>query len=195
MNDQLKRLCRDGKYTKWLCDFRDDQIAGLLWLVGEFQARANPADYDPEDVSYPGERRKVGALRAIARFATNPMTLDETRQHIRGCVHSSDAAFLRKVANSASANWTRAAEARILRIANHLDDDDGHLDPLDAADGEPEGPQGDYVEGYAAMHRLLRRIWHRLDGKACSSTPLTDAEQATLADIEIQMKWTSGGQR
>jgi hypothetical protein len=60
----------------------DDQLLGLLWLVGEFAARSFPG----RSGSYPGTRRQLTTLSAIAGFSKTPMTLQETRAHIREAV-------------------------------------------------------------------------------------------------------------
>jgi len=76
----------NGKYTKWMAELSLGQLNGLLWLVGEFAARSSADEFPCDDKSYPGDRRKYGALAALARFRREPMTLDQVLAYIRSTV-------------------------------------------------------------------------------------------------------------
>lgn len=74
-----------NKYSHRYANLTEGQIAGMIWLLGEFEARSSPRDWD-YDVAYPGERRKIGALRALSEFSRNPMTITEVRHYIHKVV-------------------------------------------------------------------------------------------------------------
>ena len=74
-----------NKYMKWMANLTQDQFAGMCWLVGEFVARASARDYDIEN-AIGGDRRKIGALKALASFNASPMGMTETRKYIRAIV-------------------------------------------------------------------------------------------------------------
>jgi hypothetical protein len=86
----LRDRLADGKYTKKFSNLSDDELAGLLWLVGEFAVRASATDYRIEDARYRAERRKIGALRAIVDFHRAPMGVDDVRRYIRDCLNQDD---------------------------------------------------------------------------------------------------------
>ncbi len=82
--DNLVSLLADGKYTHWMAEFSSDQLAGLLWLVGEYAVRTSAMQELPATSG--GERRRVGASNAIANFRREPLTLDDAKQYIRRCL-------------------------------------------------------------------------------------------------------------
>lgn len=74
-----------NKYARWAKDLTTDQLLGLLGLIGEFSYRARPGDYPLEGV-VGADRRKVAALRALARFNSHPLTDNEARRFIRAAM-------------------------------------------------------------------------------------------------------------
>jgi hypothetical protein len=77
----LRDVLREGKYTKWMADYSDDQLAGLLWFVGEVAMRHAPKEL-PKTSG--GERRYVGALNALGQRV--PLGLDDAKAYMRACV-------------------------------------------------------------------------------------------------------------
>lgn len=61
----------------------------MIWLVGEFEARSGPHQWDYEK-EIGGQRRKIGALKALSEFSRKPMTVEEVRQYIREVVRPSE---------------------------------------------------------------------------------------------------------
>lgn len=93
-SNPLSHVLAESKYTNWMAHLSTDQLAGLLWLVGEFAARASRSDY-PTGEATGGERRKVAALRAIADFRKTPMGRDDVRRYIRATTRDGDIAAVR----------------------------------------------------------------------------------------------------
>jgi len=61
-----------GKYTKRYADLSSDQMAGLLWLLGEWSAR--------HDNHHP---RSQAAKKALMEFSRAPLTLEEVKALMR----------------------------------------------------------------------------------------------------------------
>ena len=83
---KARHLDLDNKYAGWMRGLADDELSGLLWLVGEFVARSSPEAHNLDVELYPGDRRRMAALKAIADFKNNPLGLDAVRKYIGGAV-------------------------------------------------------------------------------------------------------------
>lgn len=67
-----------GKYTKGYANLTDEQLHGLLWLLGEWSCRA---DHDGSVKG--GHARGQAALKALRSFNRNPFTLEEAQELMR----------------------------------------------------------------------------------------------------------------
>lgn len=79
-----------GKYTHGMSTLTDEQLVGLLWLVGEFAMRASPGAFPLAGVVGSGKRRMIGALRALTTFRHKPMTMSEVREYILACARGDE---------------------------------------------------------------------------------------------------------
>ena len=74
----------ESKYTRWTENLSESQLMGVMWLLGEFTARATLADYPiPEDTLPGGQLRELAGLRGLIKFRHNPMTVEEVRKYMR----------------------------------------------------------------------------------------------------------------
>lgn len=88
--DEDEQICLNrkqlslGKYTSWAADLSEEQLYGLLWMVGEFGIRASA--HDPQsDARYPDLRRDAGRQAVIDYVRGQARTLAEVQQMIRDC--------------------------------------------------------------------------------------------------------------
>lgn len=76
-NSGLRDELRLGKYTRKYADLTGEQLAGLLWLLGEYTARAERLLPLTQAVTY-GARRKISAHDALC--SNRDYTLDAAKQ-------------------------------------------------------------------------------------------------------------------
>ncbi len=78
---ELHDLLAGGKYTHWMVGLSPDELAGLLWLVGEYAIRT---PFEMPARGYPGRVRRLVASNGIAEFKRKgPKTLEQARKYIR----------------------------------------------------------------------------------------------------------------
>jgi hypothetical protein len=75
-----------GKYTRWAKDMTDDELVGLLWMIGEYAIRSSPTEHEIHQRQSIGERRRLGALNSIVRFQQGKrFTVADVRAGCRIC--------------------------------------------------------------------------------------------------------------
>jgi hypothetical protein len=78
----MEEELRIGKYTRRFCRLSKDQLAGLLWLLGEYLVRAEPLDRTSKLAG--GDRRRVVAHNALRNvYYGEAPTLEEVKALIR----------------------------------------------------------------------------------------------------------------
>ena len=70
-----------GKYMRWAANPSDDQMYGLLWLIGEFGLRSSEHSFQ-EIIQVPG-RARTGLLGILEFVHGRPLTQEEAMQAIR----------------------------------------------------------------------------------------------------------------
>jgi hypothetical protein len=70
-----------GKYTRWAADLSDEQMYGLLWLLGEFGIRTS--EYTLVDSIQEVGRARTGLLGALGFVHGHPVTQEEALKAIR----------------------------------------------------------------------------------------------------------------
>ena len=70
-----------GKYMRWAANPSDDQMYGLLWLIGEFGIRSSEHSFQ-EIVGVPG-RARTGLLGILEFVHGKPLTQEEATKAIR----------------------------------------------------------------------------------------------------------------
>lgn len=70
---------RTFKYTSAFADLSADQVAALLWLVGEVSLRVNAEG----DVVGGNIERGKAALAALVRFSSEPLSVEQVRAAMR----------------------------------------------------------------------------------------------------------------
>lgn len=83
----LRDTLRLGKYTHQFADLTSDEIAGLLWLLGEYVVRAERIFPRVDEVS-PGDRRRIAAHNALVATRTQACVpiLSQAKQLMRESV-------------------------------------------------------------------------------------------------------------
>ena len=76
-----RRRLSGGKYMRWAANLSDDQMYGLLWLIGEFGIRASEHSFQ-EIVRVPG-RARTGLLGILEFVHGRPLTQEEAMKAIR----------------------------------------------------------------------------------------------------------------
>ena len=76
-----RRRLSGGKYMRWAANLSDDQMYGLLWLIGEFGIRASEHSFQ-EIIQVPG-RARTGLLGILEFVHGRPLTQEEAMQAIR----------------------------------------------------------------------------------------------------------------
>ena len=82
-----------GKYTSWACDLGEDQLAAVLWLVGEYGCRASMfkelldrsvsegGHFPMEEVGYARVRWALGLLDEMANGRR--YTVEEVKMSVK----------------------------------------------------------------------------------------------------------------
>jgi len=78
-----RRRLSGGKYMSWAANFSDEQMYGLLWLIGEFGIRTSEDSFQ-EIVRVPG-RARTGLLGVLDFVHESPLTQEEAMKAIRNC--------------------------------------------------------------------------------------------------------------
>lgn len=72
-----------GKYTRRFVDLTIDQLLAVLWLLGEYSARADKLEV-PSHCVTPGEKRRINAHNALLelypRNLDRPRSVEEVRR-------------------------------------------------------------------------------------------------------------------
>lgn len=96
-SDEFKEQLRLGKYTSWAKDLTADQLQAVLWLCGEVGCRYH-SDNTPESIlasrvsPYPGHQRAATALRLLARYTQDKLSLEQVQAAMRAAMHGDDTA-------------------------------------------------------------------------------------------------------
>jgi hypothetical protein len=72
-----------GKYTRWARNLSDEEIYGLLWLVGEFGIRTS--EYNLLDSIQETGRSRTGLLGVLGFVHGYPLSLEQAKYSIRNC--------------------------------------------------------------------------------------------------------------
>ena len=75
-----------GKYTRWAADLTDEQVYGLLWLLGEFGIRTS--EYNLLDSIQEAGRARTGLLGALGFVHGHPLSQEQAMQAIRNAFKS-----------------------------------------------------------------------------------------------------------
>ena len=70
-----------GKYTRWAADLTDEQMYGLLWLLGEFGIRTSESNL-LDSIQETG-RARTGLLGALDFVHGHPLSQEQAMQAIR----------------------------------------------------------------------------------------------------------------
>ncbi len=70
-----------GKYTRWAAELTDEQMYGLLWLLGEFGIRTS--EYNLLDSIQEIGRARTGLLGALGVIHGHPLSQEQAMQAIR----------------------------------------------------------------------------------------------------------------
>lgn len=82
-----RRHLSGGKYMSWAANLSDEQMYGLLWLIGEFGIRSSEYSLQ-KDIRVPG-RARTGLLGVLDFVHGSPLTQEEAMQSIRNAYKSS----------------------------------------------------------------------------------------------------------
>lgn len=74
-------ILRIGKYTRWAANLTEDELYGLLWLLGEFGIRTSASNL--LDMVQEKGRARTGLLGALSFVHGTPMSKDEALSAIR----------------------------------------------------------------------------------------------------------------
>jgi hypothetical protein len=75
-----------GKYTRWAASLSDEEMYGLLWLLGEFGIRTSQQNL-LSSIQEAG-RARTGLLGALDCVHGNALTEEEAKHAIRNCYKS-----------------------------------------------------------------------------------------------------------
>jgi len=70
-----------GKYTRWAANLSDEEMYGLLWLLGEFGIRTS--EYNLVDSLQEVGRARTGLLGALGFVHGRPVTQEQAMKAIR----------------------------------------------------------------------------------------------------------------
>ncbi len=70
-----------GKYTRWAANLTEDELYGLLWLLGEFGIRTSTANLF-DSIREKG-RARTGLLGALAFVHGHPLSKEKAKAAIR----------------------------------------------------------------------------------------------------------------
>lgn len=91
---ELRELLQLGKYTKWAAELPVEQLAGLLWGLGEYGIRATPSNNEAilrfaKKIGL-HERAIVGLMVVLEFPYRNPRTVDQVRKLERETIEPSN---------------------------------------------------------------------------------------------------------
>lgn len=75
-----------GKYTRWAANLSEEEMYGLLWLLGEFGIRTSRQNL-LSSIQEVG-RARTGLLCALDYIHGNALTEEEAKHAIRNCYKS-----------------------------------------------------------------------------------------------------------
>jgi hypothetical protein len=82
-----RRRLNLGKYTRWAASLSDEEIYGLLWLLGEFGIRTS--EYNLVDSIQEVGRARTGLLGALGFVRGRPVTQEQAMKAIRNAYKTS----------------------------------------------------------------------------------------------------------
>ena len=82
-----RRRLNLGKYTRWAASLSDEEIYGLLWLLGEFGIRTS--EYNLVDSIQEVGRARTGLLGALGFVHGRPVTQEQAMKAIRNAYKTS----------------------------------------------------------------------------------------------------------
>ena len=82
-----RRRLKLGKYTRWAVNLSDEEMYGLLWLLGEFGIRTS--EYNLVDSIQEVGRARTGLLGALGFVHGRPVTQVQAMKAIRNAYKTS----------------------------------------------------------------------------------------------------------
>ena len=76
-----RRRLKLGKYTRWAASLSDEEVYGLLWLLGEFGIRTS--EYNLVDSIQEVGRARTGLLGALGFVHGHPVNQEQAMKVIR----------------------------------------------------------------------------------------------------------------
>ncbi len=96
-----------GKYTRWAANLTEDELYGLLWLLGEFGVRTSVSNL-LDSIQEKG-RARTGLLGALGFVHGTPLSKDEALSAIRNAFKD-DASHVADYQSTQSTNEPRTLE-------------------------------------------------------------------------------------